>query len=185
MSNVTIDRIGRTKVVPYSAETRDLAFELWWLVCDRDPAKVAELLATDPLYRELAGLGPDDKGPDVETVRRWVIGSRDWTGWEEEAHERMRQFAPHMLERGAVKLVYSFNDAVNTLVRVAQGKGSGEKGQVTSADRIAADNAHRVVQMVAGNEIAALAKPKIDESVQFDKLETMADIVEAERALRG
>lgn len=185
MSNYSVDSLGRGRIAPYDERVREVAFELWWMVCDRDAAKVAAMLAEDAHYRELAGLEPDDRAPDQDTIRRWATGNFKNKGWDVEAHERMRKLAPHMLERGAVRLVYSYNDSVETLVRVASGKGSGDKGQVTSADRIAADNAFRIVNLISGDQIAAMAKPKIDESVDFGKLETIEDVIEAERQLNG
>ena len=187
MSNYSVDVLGRGTVAPYSDKVREVAFELWWMECNRDAAKVAELLTTDDYWRDLAGLAPDDKAPDVDTIRRWAHGNyrAGKPSWEDESHKRMRELAPYMLEHGAVRLVYAYRDAAETLVRVASGKGSGKDGQVTSADRIAADNAYRIVQMLSGDNLSVLAKPVVDSAVDFDKLDDMESIFEAERQLGG
>lgn len=185
MSNYSVDALGRGHIAPYGDAVREVAFELWWMECNRDAVKVAELLATDPYWRDLAQLGPDDRAPDVDTIRRWAHGNyrAGKPSWEDESHKRMRELAPYMLEHGAVRLVYSYRDAVETMVRVANGKGSGKDGQVSSGDRIAADNAYRIVQLISGDQIAALAKPKIDDAVDFDKLDSIEAVMEAERSL--
>lgn len=183
MPNHYVTRDGRRTVVEYTDQVREVAFELWWLECGRNCAMVASKLATDPVWREQAGLQEGDTAPSHDSIQRWAISGE----WADEAHRRMRQMAPHMLERGAVALVYAFPESVNTLTRIAAGKGSGEDGKVNTADRIAADNAFRVVQLIAGDQLSALAKPVVDAAVDLSKLDGMSidQIQEIERGMLG
>ena len=177
MSNSYLTTTGRLDVGRFPDRVREVAFELWWIECDRDPVKVASRLRDDVLCREQAGLAVDDKTPSDDSIRRW---SKD-EAWADEAHRRMRQMAPHMLERGAVALVYAAPDAVNTVVRLAKGAMAGER--FTVSERVALDAAKEVIAKVYGEAISTLAKPTVDHAVDFDNLDDMDSIIEAERSL--
>ena len=181
MPNFYMTKDGRRDIGKHGDQVRDVAFELWWLECSRDVMQVTKKLAEDPIWREQAGLAEGDKGPSDDSIRRWVKDE----GWADEAHRRMRKLAPNMLERGAVALVYAFPSAVNTLTRVAEGKGSGDEGKVNTSDRIAADNAFRVVQLIAGDQLSALAKPVVDAAVDMSRLNEMSidEMNEIERGM--
>lgn len=179
MPNYVMTTTGRRDVGKYDERVHEVAFEMWWLECDRDPNKVAALLKDDPIWREMAGFGPDDIGPSDDSIRRWSV-SEDWP---EIAHRRMREQAPYMLEKGAVALVYGSNDAVNTILRLSKGAAAGEK--FTVSERVSLDAAKEVISLVYGDTLMQLSRPTVDHAVDFDNLSTMKEIMEAEREITG
>jgi hypothetical protein len=168
MPNYKVIATGRKDVGKHSERVRDVAFELWAFQCSRDPNKVAEQLK-DPIWREQAGLGDDDLTPSDDSIRRWAVSE----GWSDLAYERMAAAMPHMLAKGSVELIYSFPEAVRTLTNVAAGRGSNEDGKPNSSDRIAADNAFRVVQLIAGEQLSQLAKPVVGKAVDLSRIDEM------------
>jgi hypothetical protein len=170
MPNYKVIATGREDVGKHPETVREVAFELWWLECSRNPKQVAEKLATDKVWREQAGLAEGDKGPSDDSIRRWAVSE----GWSDLAYERMAAAMPHMLAKGSVELIYSFPEAVRTLTNVAAGRGSNEDGKPNSSDRIAADNAFRVVQLIAGEQLSQLAKPVVGKAVDLSRIDEMS-----------
>jgi nuclear transport factor 2 (NTF2) superfamily protein len=181
MANYIVTSDGRKDLGKYPENVRDVAFELWAFQCSRDPKQVARLLAEDAGWRERAGLGEGDIAPSDDSIRRWAVAEE----WSDLAYERMAEAMPHSLAKGSVELIYSFTDAVRTLTRVAANRGSGENGQVSSGDRIAADNAFRIVNLIVGDQVSQLAKPVVDKAIDLSQINEMSmeSLQELERGM--
>jgi hypothetical protein len=166
--NYKVIATGRKDVGKHSERVREVAFELWAFQCSRDPKQVAEAIK-DPIWREMAGLAEDDITPSDDSIRRWAIAEN----WSDECYKRMAEAMPNMLAKGSVELIYSFPEAVRTLTRVASGKGGSEDGKPNSSDRIAADNAFRLVNLIMGDRLVDMATPVVGKAVDLSRIDEM------------
>ncbi len=152
----------------YSSEVEHAAFMLWWETCERSPAKVAEVLATDESVRTSCGLYDDAPSPDRSTISRWAKEKF----WALNATDKMREAAPWRMQAAAVRMVYAQADAAEYLA----GTVTTERA-LDSSDKIRSDNAKHILSMGMGDSLAARIKPMVDKSLDPS---TLSELTTAE-----
>ena len=171
-----IDALGRTHVAPYPDALHEVAFELWAGECGRDTTRVARVLSTDPAWRQTAGLAPDDPGPSVDTITRWVRHE----DWEQKYITMLQEALPHTVAAAAVTLVHAAKPAAEELARLI---ATGEK--LSMSDRIKADACKYVLTTVLGDNVATAAQPVLKHAIDIRNLREMSpdELAEAERRM--
>ena len=160
------------RTIRYSNDVKQTAFLIWFRH-GRSTRVVHEKLASDEEYRDLAGFVEGDPVPPVRTLNAWCKNGF----WELNAQDKMRELAPMAIRHAAVEIAYSSQDAGRTITRIARGD------DIRPGDKLALDAAKFVVQATVGDSVANLARPTVTTAIDMSKLETMEDIVAAEKAL--
>lgn len=154
----------------YPIEVERTAF-LIWFEHGRNCAGVVDQLRENEYYRDLAGLGPDDDIPRVETIRRWVVEEF----WELRALDAMREVLPHRLQSAGTYMAYKTHDAAQVMGQLL------EKPVLLPGDKIRKEIAMDILRTggVADN-VAQYARPIIKQSIEARELDSPEKIRAAE-----
>lgn len=150
MGNNTAVRVmpdGSTRVgtEPWPKEVRELAFELWYMVCRRDVRQVCDYLNGFP-ESFLGDLNIDTSAYDFDaitvelekrpmtTATLYAWAKRD--NWAEEADKRHRALAPALYAQVDQMLDLASIEAAKTLVRLATDPSVPPKIQADASNSI-------------------------------------------------
>ena len=111
---------------------RNVAFELWFVHCDRSIAKTGRALAVDapdPSWRALAGISEGEPGPGADAIGAWK--KRDQ--WDERAVDKMREQAPWSMGAAAVKYAVTTNRAAEVLAELLEESTNDDSTRLKAA----------------------------------------------------
>lgn len=161
--------------VSYSRETVNTAFMLWFGECKRNCTEVAKLLKHNEAAREQAGLLDRSESPGADTIKRWEREEF----WELKAADYMREAAPWRSQYAAINMAYGSQEASQIITELLK------QETLTKSDDIRLNNAWRVFNATVADTVSQFMKPKVEEALAAENLETIEDIRAAEmRALK-
>lgn len=156
------DHASASVVRPYDSTVKDLVFECWTYLADRNAAR-ALAMARD--HAE-----PETELPDVRTVRRWVKDD----DWQTKADARIAAAAPMLRDRAVLRLIGMTVPAGDRIFEAVNGELRGRKDISGAAIMAEQQSAWRVFDAVTGLG----ASKSVDPPPPSDDRETAAELAE-------